>query len=489
MDTGNFQCIAVDMGASSIRVMLGTLAEGKLSYEEKHRFKNEIKEVDGHERWDIEMITREILVGVEKIIKNKRTNVSSIGVDSWGVDFVLLDKKGEILDLPVAYRDNRTAGMKEKWLKEMSAEETFQKTGINFYDFNTLFHLLSIRDQKIIDDIGTILFMPCYISYFLSGEKLNEVTIASTSQIMNVGNSEMNDEILHKLNLNAEHFGRIISPGTKIGKMTKGNNPDDNTEVVSVCGHDTACAVTAVPSDSEDFAFIATGTWCIAGTLTKKPVTNEFALNENFTNERGFMNDYRLVKNIIGLWLVQGLKNSFGDKYDYFEIEKLAGNSSCYNLVYPDNEMFYNPGDMKEAFDQFFMASGQEIPKEPGDYFKCAYDSLCLSFRMNIEKLESMMNKKYDVIHLIGGGCQSKYLSSLTATICEKTVVSGPVEGATIGNILIQGMAAGVIDSISEARNIVKVSFPVEKYQPAETDHTELKKTYNRFIKLNEIKF
>jgi rhamnulokinase len=484
MMTESFNCIAVDMGASSIRIMLGSISKGILSYQEKHRFKNEIIEHDGFERWDIEKITNEISLGIKKIIENSTELISSIGVDSWGVDFVLLDEKGNLLDLPVAYRDKRTNGMIEKWSKEMSRKETFQKTGINFYDFNTLFHLLSIRDTKMIKKVRTILFMPCYINYSLCGEKYNEVTIASTSQLLNVAGNKINAEIIQKLNLEPEVFNEIVPSGKKIGKLKSFKSTESEINIISVCGHDTACAVTAIPAKKEDFAFIATGTWCIVGTVSKEAVTSEFALNEGFTNERGYNNSYRLLKNINGLWLVQGLKSAFDDKFSYSEIEDLARKSESTQLVFPENEMFYNPKNMKTAFDQFFKLSGQNIPKSPGDYFKCAYDSLCFSFRLNIEKLEIMLNKNYDSIHLIGGGCQSRYLSEQTSNICKRKVISGPVEGATIGNILIQGLSAGIICDIDEAHKIVTDSFEINEYLPDDNSA----KNDNIYLKFKQLK-
>ncbi len=447
------------MGAASIRIMLGTISNGRLTYEEKHRFNNEIKTIDGHERWNIELISTEIKKGIDLTLAGSPGTVQSIAVDSWGVDFVMLDTDGNLLDEPVAYRDARTKGMQKKWSHEMSPADTFSKTGINFYDFNTLFHLLSIRDTDLIPRIGTILFMPCYINYILSGQMVNETTIASTSQLLNVKGNSINSEIAAKLNLDPKLFGSIIPAGKVLG-------PYKETDVVTVCAHDTACAVTAIPAEEDEFAFIATGTWCIVGTVSEQSVTTKYALNEGFTNERGYLDRYRVLKNINGLWLVQGLKASFGERFDYNEIEKMAGQSDCTNLVYPENEMFYNPDDMRSAFDRFFSDSGQPPLEHPADYFKCAYDSLCMAFRLNMKKLEQMMERNFPTIHLTGGGCQSEYLSQQTASICERKVVSGPVEGATIGNMLIQGMAAGAVKNLEEARQIVRNSFDVRVYQP-----------------------
>lgn len=256
------------MGAASIRIMLGTFTDGHLTYEEKHRFSNEIKTINGHERWNIELITKEIKKGIQQALTTADGSVQSIAVDSWGVDFVLLDADGNLLDDPVAYRDARTKGMQEKWSHEMSPADTFSKTGINFYDFNTLFHLLSIRNSDLIPRIDTILFMPCYINYILSGQMLNETTIASTSQLLNVKGNSINSEIAAKLNLDPKVFGRIIPAGTTLGQYRE-------ADLVTVCAHDTACAVTAIPAEEDEFTFIASGTWCIVGTVSAQPGDNK----------------------------------------------------------------------------------------------------------------------------------------------------------------------------------------------------------------------
>jgi rhamnulokinase len=480
----DFNCIAVDMGAASIRIMTGSIKNNKISYNEISRFKNEIKLIDGHERWDVENIIKEINNAISVIISDKDSEISSIGVDSWGVDFVLLDKSGELLEQPVAYRDSRTQKMQEKWESVMSREETFRKTGINFYQFNTLFQLLAIKDEEIIRKVSNILFMPCYISYRLSGRIFNELSIASTSQLLNVDNMMMNTEILDKLNLRPEHFGKILMPGSIAGNVTKGHKLPECVKMVAVCCHDTASAVAAVPSSGNNFAFISTGTWCLAGMVSDKPALDKFALQNGFTNERGFNNCYRVLKNIVGLWLIQGLQNSFNNRYTYGEIEELVIKSKSQSIIIPDNEIFYNPADMKSAFDQFLNQTGQVLPETPGDYFKIAYNSLCCSFRDNMDKFEIMLNTRIDAIHLIGGGGQSQYLCRQTANISGKKVIAGPVEGATIGNILVQAIALKVISSIEEGREIVRNSFEIKEYTPRPDDETD--KIYERYRKINK---
>ena len=461
-----FHCIAIDMGAASIRIMTGTIQDGRLSVNESSRFRNEIKIIDDHERWDIEYIISEIKKSFSLILSDTSVQISSIGVDSWGVDFVLLDKDHNLLEIPVAYRDSRTKNMQEKWKTIMPKDITFRKTGINFYEFNTLFQLLSIRDNDIIKKTSYILFMPCYVSYRLSGRIFNEVTIASTSQLMNVENDEMNVDILKALNLKPEHFGNIVKPGTVAGNIDENNALPPHVKMVAVCCHDTAGAVLAIPSDNKNYAFLSTGTWCIAGMVSDKPVLDDFALNNGFTNERGFDNSYRVLKNIIGLWLIEGLKVSFKHKYNYEKIAELVNNSQSNIIIFPDDEMFYNPPDMKEAFDLYIRKTGQALPETPGEYFKTAYDSLCCSFRDNMDKLEKMLNTGIDTIHLIGGGSRSEYMCRQTANITGRRIIAGPVECSAIGNILTQAIALNVIKNAEEGRKMVKSSFEIIEYLP-----------------------
>lgn len=480
MDT--FSCIAVDMGAASIRTITGTISDNRLLIKEVSRFRNEIKVIKDHERWDIENILNEINKSFSSVFTDDKLQIESIGVDSWGVDFVLLDNNHDLLDIPVSYRDARTKNMQNKWLSIMSREETFRKTGINFYEFNTLFQLLSIKDEEIIRKTSLILFLPCYVSYRLSGKLFNELTIASTSQLLNVDNNEMNEEILSHLNLSPGHFGKIIEPGTIIGNVNEGFILPPDVKMTAVCGHDTAGAIMAVPSEKRNYAFISTGTWCIAGMVSDAPVLDSFALNNGFTNERGFNNTYRILKNIIGLWLIQGLQISFRHKYNFEKIVEVLQTTKSKSIILPDDALFFNPTDMKEAFDLFLRRTRQKLPDSPGEYFKIAYDSLCCSFKDNMDKLEKMLNTKIDTIHLIGGGSRSEYLCRQAANITQRKIVAGPVECSAIGNIIVQGIASGKVKNEEEGRIMVKNSFDITEYIP-DTSNKHVK-MYERYKNL-----
>lgn len=463
----DFTCIAVDMGAGSIRVMLAAMCGGRLELEEIYRIPNEIQVLEGRDTWDMDHMVREIRHGISKAIESSEQLPESIGVDSWGVDYVLIDKHGALVDTPVAYRDKRTEGMQEQWKKLMSNLDTFQRTGINFYVFNTLFQLLSSRGSKMLERTSQILFIPCYINYLLSGTKLNEVSIASTSQILGVEGAQWDPEILSRLELEEGKLGKVVPSGTKLGRVAIAEAKHIHLENVAVCGHDTACVVAALPVENPDFAFISAGTWCIVGIESPRPLLSKEALELGITNERTYGNGYRPLKNIVGLWLLQGLKKQLSADISYAQIEALVReDTSISQIIDPDDAEFYNPTDMKEAFDNFFKRSGQSLPESFSDYVRCAYDSLCFSFRYHIEQLEKLSQKSIEVLHLVGGGSQSDYLCQRIASICEREVISGPVEGAAMGNAIMQGIAMGKIKDLQEGRDLVKQSCDLKRYLP-----------------------
>jgi rhamnulokinase len=482
-ESKTFRCLAVDMGASNIRIMLGKVSQTGIESREIYRFANNIIEKDGHERWDIENILRGILKGINLAFEGTGERISSIGVDGWGVDVALLDTSGTLLEWPVSYRDKRTEGMEEKWLEMMSREETFQRTGINYYIFNTLFQLLSMKDSEILAETSRILLLPNFVMSVLCGKAVNELTVSSTSQLMNASSGNWDRDIMEQLGIASEVMGEICKPGTILGEV---DHPELNltgTKAVAVCTHDTASAVVSVPFGDEASVFISTGTWCLIGVETDRPILSPDALKHGFTNELSF-GSFRCLKNIAGLWLVQGLIKSLPVEENYDEIESLAREyGGNLNIVNSDDPLFYNPDDMKEAFDEYFRKTGQEPPSGPGGYFRCAYDSLIYSFRYHIELIEKMTGQHIETIHLIGGGCQSDYLTSQTTAICQRRVISGPVEAATTGNILVQAIAMGVIPGLKEARKLVKESAAVLTFDPDPSDSFD-QVSYRKFLDL-----
>ncbi len=482
-ESSTFRCLAVDMGASNIRIMLGTVCEDALSYEQIYRFANSVIEKDGHERWDIAYILDEIIRGLNRAAM-AAVDIASVGVDAWGVDFAMLDGSGNLMELPVAYRDKRTEGMEEIWLGLMDREETFQRSGINFYIFNTLFQLLSMKGSEKLAACSRILFLPCYVLSALGGKQVNELTISSTSQLLNASSGVWDPVILQKLGIPYDVMGELCAPGTILGEVVHPGLEMPGTRTIAVCAHDTASAVVSVPFGKEAAVFISTGTWCLLGIELDRPILSQDALKEGFTNERGYGGSYRCLKNIVGLWLVQGLMKSLPVREDYDEIESLARQyDSPPNIINPDDPLFYNPENMKDAFDAYFRKTGQASPAAPGGYFRCAYDSLICSFRYHIEKIEQMTGQSIQTIHLIGGGCQSGYLTSQTSAICNRRVVSGPVEAATIGNVLVQAMALGVIPDLHQARLLVKASQTVRTFDPDPRGHLN-QASFKKFLEL-----
>jgi rhamnulokinase len=481
---GDFCSIAVDMGAGSIRVMLATFCDNAFSLEEVHRFDNEIRVQDGRDTWDMDYISREIVSGISKAIEESVIAPESVGVDTWGVDFVLLDRNGDLVETPVAYRDKRTEGMQEKWKMHMPELETFTRTGINFYIFNTLFQLLSAKGSRALQRTSKILFVPCYINYLLSGKMFNEETIASTSQMLSVEGDMWDGKILEKLDLDVDKLGKVVQPGTLLGSVVLPELGGKHMECVTVCGHDTACVVAAIPVENKNFAFISAGTWCIVGIETARPLISEEALKLGITNERGYGNSYRSLKNIVGLWLLQGLKKQLAAEISFSQMEEMVkGTGETNQVIDPDDPGFYNPENMKVAFDGYFEKTGQPLPVRFSDYIRCAYDSLCFSFRYHIEQLEKLSQNSIEVLHLVGGGSQSDYLCQRIASICEREVISGPVEGAAMGNIIIQGIAMGRIKDLQEGRKLVKNSCQVKKYIPG-GDISGILDRYSLYLKL-----
>ena len=460
-----FACLAVDMGAGSIRIVQGTFGE-TFSMKEIYRFDNVMEPRDGADRWNLELITNGILSGLSKAIAESDVPIRSVGVDSWGVDFVLLGSDGQPLEDPVSYRDERTLGMKYLWNTMMSEMETFRHTGINYNVFNTLYQLLSLKESGVIGHTYRILFMADYINYFLSGKAINELTLSSTTQMLSCVTGDWDPEILKRLGLKTGLLEKPVLPGMKIGSVKNGlvgGSPD----VVTVAGHDTACAVAAIPGTSPNDAFLSTGTWCIMGMVADKPFLSEEAFNWGITNERTADGHFRPLKNIMGLWLIQQLRLSFGSKHTYAAIDEMAAKVASPNLLVDVSDaLFFNPPDMKTAFDDYLMrVYGRNLQSE-ADYYRCAYESLAAAFRETMLELEFLRGQSFECIHIIGGGAQSDLLCRLTANATGKQVFAGPVEAAVTGNLLIQARTAGYFKCGEEIKKQISNLMRVGNYFP-----------------------
>ncbi len=478
------QCIAVDMGASSVRIMLGRIEDGRLSHQEVRRMENQTVFSDGHDRWDMDLMISEIIKGIREAWQLSGGEAESVGIDGWGVDFALMDDRGNLVSAPVSYRDGRTEGMQEIWEKEMSRWETFRRTGINFYPFNTLFQLLSMRNSWELERASSLLFLPGYLLFLLTGKGANDRTIASTSQMLGVEGDQWDPVILEKLSVPEGLLGQVIAPGTRLGKVRLTGPEVMDLEGVVVCGHDTACVVAAIPAVGTDYVYISAGTWCILGLESDTPVINQAAFESGFTNERGWDGSFRVLKNIVGLWLIQGLRQQMPGKVSYGEIEELAkAHGELPQLIDPEDPGFYHPSDMKQAFQSYFQRTGQDPPSAEGGYLRCAYQSLCCSFRYHLELLEKISGRDARVIHMVGGGSQSGFLNQLVADICNRPVLSGPVEAAVDGNILVQAMAMGRLDNLESGRRIIRLSCDLKEYLPA-PETAFVRQLYERFVQL-----
>lgn len=460
-----FACLAVDMGAGSIRIVQGTFGD-TFSMKEIYRFENSIERIDGADRWNLQLITREILAGLSMAIAKSEVPVVSIGVDSWGVDFVLLGADGQPLEDPVSYRDERTAGKKFIWNTLMPEMETFRRTGINYNIFNSLYQLLSLKGSDVIDQTHRILFMADYINYFLSGLAVNELSLASTTQMLSCETDDWDAEIVRLLELKPGLLEKPVLPGARIGAVKRGL-VGGAPEIVAVAGHDTACAVAAIPGSSANYAFLSTGTWCIMGMVANEPLLSQEAFNMGITNERTADGRFRPLKNIMGLWLIQQLRQAFGSKHTYAQIDEIAAATSPSKLlVDPSDVGFYNPENMKTAFDAYLMrVYGQQLTCE-ADYYRCAYDSLAATFRDTLLELELLRGEPFGSIHVIGGGAQSELLCRLTANGTGKQVIAGPVEAAVTGNLLLQAMTCGSFTNRDEVKDLIAKSLDIRYYSP-----------------------
>ena len=434
--------IAADFGAGSGRVIVGTwLAASKtIELEEIHRFGNEQKMIDGHLRWDFEALFNELKTGLKKAFAKYGDEIKSIGIDTWGVDYGLLDKEGQLISSPICYRDDRTKGMMDAAFQKLPKEEFFQHAANQFMEINTAFQLMSETDLQRAE---RLLFMPDLFNYFLTGKCYNEFTIASTSQLLNTKTHQWDDVIFEKLNLPKRLMQEIIYPGTVIGELTAelAAEVGGNAKVVAIGSHDTASAVASIKDDGSDWAFISSGTWSLMGTPSKEPIISEEALESNFTNEGMTDGRIRFLKNITGLWLIQQLVKEWeqeGYKCDYSELVKEAEHSSLDSSFDVDDARFMNPEKMSEAIVSYLKEENQELPKSKGDFMRCVCISLAKKYAEVKTQMERCTNKKINKIYIVGGGSKNQLLNRLTAeyTCCE--VIRGEVEATAMGNINVQ---------------------------------------------------
>ncbi len=472
--------LAFDFGASSGRAMLGTFDGNKIELTEIHRFLNEPVEINGTLCWDSLRLFHELKQGLLKAQQQGHTDITSIGIDTWGVDFGLIDKNGDLIGTPVHYRDSRTNGIMEESFEIMSRNEQYKRCGLQFMQFNTIYQLLALKKKSphLLQMADKAIFMPDLFNYFLTGSKVCESTIASTSQLCDPSTHLFASDIFEKFNLNTSLFPDMVKPGTKTGTIKESIINElglkYNPVVISVAQHDTASAVMAVPATSKNFAYISSGTWSLLGSETDIPYTNDTAFELNYTNEGGYADTTRLLKNIMGLWIIQECKCQWdrkGEVFSFGEIAEMA--DKCQPLkcfIDPDDSLFMPPNGMVDRIQDYCRRTGQYVPKTHGEIARCVYESLAMKYRMSLEGLERILGYELPVLHVVGGGCQNKALCQYTANAIGKPVIAGPVEATAIGNIACQLIAMGEISDIWQARKIIACSFESTKYQPQNAD-------------------
>ncbi|WEJ88442.1 MAG: rhamnulokinase [Klebsiella huaxiensis] len=460
-------CVAVDLGASSGRVMLASYEPGQqtLALREIHRFTNSLQKVDGFDCWDIDSLENEIRCGLVKVCE-QGILIDSIGIDTWGVDYVLLDKQGQRVGLPVSYRDSRTQGLMRHAEEQMGRADIYRRSGIQFLPFNTLYQLRALVEQQpeLVSQAAHVLLIPDYLSFRLTGKMNWEYTNATTTQLVNINSDNWDEELLNWTGAPREWFGTPTHPGNVIGHWIcpQGNH----IPVVAVASHDTASAVIASPLASKNAAYLSSGTWSLMGFESKTPCTSDEALKANITNEGGAEGRYRVLKNIMGLWLLQRVlkEQNVGDLSAL--IARTAALPACRFVIDCNDDRFINPDNMSAEIQAACRESGQPVPASDAELARCIFDSLALLYARVLNELSALRDQPFSQLHIVGGGCQNELLNQLCADACGITVVAGPIEASTLGNIGIQLMTLDELHNVDEFRQVVRQNYALTTFTP-----------------------
>lgn len=473
MSTRHFA--AVDLGATSGRVILATIAEGKISMEEIHRFADPIIQMQGHFYWDFPAIYKSVVEGLAKIAASG-VAIESIGIDTWGVDFAMFGEDGALLRLPYCYRDPHTTDAPEKFFERMPRKELYEKTGIQIMNFNSVFQFDTLRRNNCsaLNAAKKILFIPDALAYLLTGEAVTEYTIASTAQMIDPRTKLWDEDILNLLGLSADKFGRMVMPGQKIGQLTAevqrltglGAVP-----VVAVASHDTGSAVAAVPAEDENYAYLSSGTWSLMGIESAEPIISERSFELNFTNEGGIEGTIRVLKNICGMWLLERCRAEWPEM-GYAELIAAAESAESFrSLINPDAKCFANPESMTTAIVDYCKATSQPAPETIGQFVRCIFDSLALRYRQVVEMLRELSPVAIEKLYVIGGGARNQMLNQCTANAIGIPVETGSSESTAVGNVMMQAKWAGVVDSISQMRAMIRELLDDGvRYEPKQAD-------------------
>ncbi len=460
--------LAVDIGASSGRHILAHLEDGKMVLEEIHRFPNGMVQKDGENVWDVDELFAQIKLGMKKCAEAGKIPVS-IGIDTWGVDFVLLDAEGKRIGNAVAYRDGRTKGMDEEVYKKIPEDELYARTGIQKAIFNTIYQLMALKVKKPeqLEKAETMLMMPDYFHYLLSGVAATEYTNATTGQLVSPVTKGWDMELIEKLGYPKKIFQKLVTPGTVLGELTEEIQKEVgfNCKVVAPATHDTGSAVIAVPTESDNTLYISSGTWSLMGTELMEANCSRESKLHNLTNEGGYNYRFRFLKNIMGLWMIQSVKKEIGGNLGFGEICEQASRCTILSIVDANDDRFLAPANMTEEVQAACRESGQQVPEGIAEVASVIYNSLAQCYAKTIKEIEEITGQKYDRIHIVGGGANAEYLNILTAKATGVPVYAGPTEATAIGNLAAQMMSAGELRGLKDARACVYKSFEIKKYQ------------------------
>ena len=460
--------LAVDIGASSGRHMLASMKDGKMQLEEVYRFPNGMDNKNGTLCWDVDRLITEIKNGLKKCKEIGKIPVS-MGIDTWGVDYVLLDKDDKILGDTVGYRDSRTEGMDEKVYEVIPQDDLYVRTGIQKQIFNTIYQLMAVKEShpEYLEQAETILMIPDYFNFLLTGVKMNEYTEATTGQLISPKTNDWDYELIDMLGYNSKMFRPVSMPGTVVGDFTEEVQKEVgfNCTVVLPATHDTGSAVLAVPTNDDDAVYISSGTWSLMGIERKEADCSMESMKANFTNEGGYDHRFRYLKNIMGLWMIQSVKKEFTEDLSFAEICEMASKETIPSIVDCNDDCFLAPESMIEAVQKFCRDTDQPVPETVGEISSVIYNSLAKCYGDTVEEIEAITGKKYSTIYVVGGGSNAGYLNELTAKYTGRKVSAGPSEATAIGNIIVQMIHDGVFASLPEARTCVKESFDVKMYE------------------------
>jgi len=486
--------LAIDLGASSGRGIVGKFDGEKISLEEVHRFTNDPVNIGGHLYWDTLKLFTEIKQAISTCALSENKDIRSISIDTWGVDFGLLDATGQMIGNPHNYRDpHLTYELMEEVYAKIPKEELYRITGSQFLNFNSIYQLYNLsKNEYILENAKDMLFIPDLLKYFLTGVKQTEYTIASTSQLLDAKARNWSWDIIDKLGYPKDMFGEIVAPGTKAGKLLpaiKDEVGNIDADVIACASHDTASAVVAVPAKTDDFVYISSGTWSLMGKEIPEPLTGELSYKYNLTNEGATDRKIRFLKNIMGLWIEQESRRQWkrqGEVVSFDELSNMAMASkehACF--INPDYLAFQTPGNMPKRIQEFCEKTGQYVPQTKGEIVRCIFDSLAMCYRSTVESIDEITGKKAPFINIVGGGTKEVPLCKLTANACGRPVYTGPVEATALGNLSVQAIAEGEIKDTKEARQVIANSFEISCFEPENTEKWD--EAYDRFTKIVEM--